>query len=295
MKQLDYIIVGFGIAGLCFAERLRQHNKSFVLYNQPPNISTAVSGGVINPTVLKRFTAAWEADMFLKAAIPFYEQLEAYTSQKVIKSQRILRILKGYEEQNNWMLASEKDGLKDFLVDSIQKNVFSNVQAPFGMGEVQQGYQLFPKQLLNTYLEKLEGLQQLQKEQFEYEQLEFEKGQLRYKDIETQRIVFTEGVAAVNNPYFPSEALQANKGEYIIFESKELQLDAILKGGMMIIPLGDNLYKAGATFDRDNFSIQPTENASEEIQTKIRSMIGCDFKVIDQVAGIRPTVKDRKP
>jgi len=28
---------------------------------------------------------------------------------------------------------------------------------------------------------------------------------------------------------------------------------------------------------------------------KLKTMISCDFQVVDQVAGIRPTVKDRRP
>ena len=68
-----------------------------------------------------------------------------------------------------------------------------------------------------------------------------------------------------------------------------------MKGPVMVIPLGDDLYKVGASYGRDDYSSHTTSGACEEISAKLSKMISCDFKVVDQVTGIRPTVKDRKP
>ena len=63
MKEIDYIVVGLGIAGITFCEELEKNNKTFIVYDTGNSASTKVSAGVINPVVLKRFL------------IPFYHLL----------------------------------------------------------------------------------------------------------------------------------------------------------------------------------------------------------------------------
>jgi len=75
VKNVDYIIVGMGIAGLVFSKTLRDHGKSFVVIDSPKQGATKASGGVLNPTVLKRFTPAWNTVEFVLKAATFYESL----------------------------------------------------------------------------------------------------------------------------------------------------------------------------------------------------------------------------
>ena len=85
------------------------------------------------------------------------------------------------------------------------------------------------------------------------------------------------------------------KESILLLRLPDLKSEAILKGPVMIIPLGDDLYKVGASYGRDDYSTHTTQRACEEISEKLSKMISCDFRVVDQVTGIRPTVKDRKP
>jgi hypothetical protein len=48
------------------------------------------------------------------------------------------------------------------------------------------------------------------------------------------------------NPYFANLPLDGTKGELII-EAKELNLDVIVNTSVFILPLGNNLFKVGAT------------------------------------------------
>ena len=68
----------------------------------------------------------------------------------------------------------------------------------------------------------------------------------------------------------------------------------MLKSSLFIIPLGNDFYKIGATYDRDDVSVQVTTQARDELVLKLKEIITCDFEVVDQVAGIRPTTKRQK-
>lgn len=76
MKRVDYIIVGFGLAGMALAHELEKRGKSFVIYDHNPDRSSRIIGGMYNPIILKRFTPAWKAHELLQIALPFYREIE---------------------------------------------------------------------------------------------------------------------------------------------------------------------------------------------------------------------------
>jgi glycine/D-amino acid oxidase-like deaminating enzyme len=62
-----------------------------------------------------------------------------------------------------------------------------------------------------------------------------------------------------------------------------------------VIPLGNDQYKVGATYSRDDYSLHTTNEAKEEILLKLKTVINCPFQLIGHTAGVRPTTKDHRP
>src|SRR5690606_27501909 len=81
----------------------------------------------------------------------------------------------------------------------------------------------------------------------------------------------------------------------LVIKAKDLDLDVILKAGLFILPIGDDLYKVGATYNWEDKTNIPTIHAREELLSELRQVINCNFEIVDHLAGVRPTVKDRKP
>src|SRR5690554_477394 len=102
MGEVNYIVVGLGIAGISFCEQLERNGKSFMAIDNDQKGATSKSGGVFNPTVLKRFSAAWKSSEFYPASIFFYAEISKKLNEKIIQELSILRIFKSVEEQNNW-------------------------------------------------------------------------------------------------------------------------------------------------------------------------------------------------
>ena len=226
MKNVDYIIVGMGIAGLVFSKTLRDHGKSFVVIDSPKQGATKASGGVLNPTVLKRFTPAWNTVEFVLKAATFYESLARDIGQQVLSGVAIHRILASVEEQNNWMVASDKEILSRFLSPEILKNNNTAISASFGLGAVTQANIMKPYALLKAYQDFLKNHDQFIEAQFDYQELVVTKTAVQYKDIKATKIVFAEGSGVVHNPYFSidvsphgKKVFVGNKGEYIIIKA----------------------------------------------------------------------------
>jgi len=295
MKKVDYIIVGLGIAGVSLCEQLQKHGKSFMIVDNGGDGSTAKSGGVFNPTVLKRFTAAWNASAFFPVAVNFYKSLSVKLGNDFFVETPIFRIFKSVVEQNNWSVASDKRELQKFLSTEFLKNENQSIKAPFGFGKVLGTAQIKTDSLLSTYRNFLENKGFLLSENFQYELIQQQENTVVYKNISAKKILFAEGAKAVENPFFPTHTLIGNKGEYLIIKAPKLKLEALLKGSMYVIPLGNDNYKVGATYSRDDYSLTPTEIAREEILSKLKTFVNCPFELIGQTAGVRPTTKDHRP
>ena len=61
MKEVDYIIVGCGLAGISFSELCIANKKTCIVFENHTQNSTRIAGGLYNPVVLKRFSEVWKA------------------------------------------------------------------------------------------------------------------------------------------------------------------------------------------------------------------------------------------
>ncbi|MCR8668906.1 FAD-binding oxidoreductase [Aestuariibaculum sp. M13] len=295
MIQVDYIVVGIGLAGISFCEQLRANNKSFVVFDNASQLSSTVAGGLYNPVVLKRFTPVWKCQEQLEQALPMYERLEQELGVKLDYKLPVYRKFASLEEQNHWFTASDKPILSKYLSTQIVKNTNEAVEAPFGFGEVLETGRIDVRTLIEAYKNELQKNNQLNETLFDYDELKFENNGIEYRDIKAKHIVFAEGFGIKDNPFFNNLPLNPAKGELLIIHAPELKIDYVLKAGAFLIPLGDDNYIVGATYEWKDLTNQPSEVAKEELSAKLQKIINCPFTIVNQVAGVRPTVKDRRP
>ena len=293
--NVDYIIVGFGLAGLAFAETLSKNKKSFMVFEDNSQNSSLVAGGVYNPVILKRFTPVWDAIDQLKIAIPFYSDLEKKFKKKFNQTFNIQRVFASIEEQNNWFNACDKTFFTEYMVPEVIKNNNEHINAPLGFGKLINTGKIETQVLLKEYKAYLANKDAIQFEEFEYALLKFDDYSVSFKDIKAKYVVFCEGFGVKKNPYFKNIPLKEAKGELLTIHAPELKIDFLLKSSIFIMPLGNDHYKVGATFNWTDKTLLPTEEGKEELLTKLKKIITAKFEVVDQIAGIRPTVKDRRP
>lgn len=292
--EVDYIIVGLGLAGISFCETLIENNKRFVVFDAGNNTSSKVAAGLYNPVILKRFTPVWNAQEQTNKALPFYEKLESKLGVQIDYKTHVHRIFYSVDEQNRWFEASDKPNLEPFISPKILPNTHQQVKATFGFGEVLHSGRIDTAQLLESYRNYLKTMDLIKEEAFKHTSLQLTKP-LHYKSIQSKHIVFAEGFGIKKNPFFNHLPLVGNKGEVITIKAPELNLDNIIKSGVFIIPLSDNFYNVGATYNWNDKDTLPTQEGKEELLEKLSKMIACTFEIISHQAGVRPTVIDRKP
>lgn len=258
--------------------------------------SSLVAAGMYNPIVFKRITKSWMADDLVPYLNVFYPELEKHLNSSFDTKIDILRIFKNWEQQNDFIAKTEDDNYGQFIHSensvTLEKN---NVENDFGYGTVTQSGWINTKLMLTKYREFLEQDSLLLNEKFDFDSLKLETNKVNYKDISADKIIFCEGNSVQENPYFRYLPMVPTQGEILTIKVENLSMDKILNKGFFIMPLGDDLYRVGATYNWKISHYNTTEEAKKELIEKIKTVLPQEFDIVDHQAGIRPTVKDRKP
>lgn len=293
--MLDYLIIGSGLAGIAFAETALHQNKSILVMDNHSQNASLVAGGLYNPVILKRFSEVWQAQEQLLLSDHFYSNISKRLSVQIDYKIPILRKFFSIEEQNNWFAASDKINLAPFLSLDLISKQYEGIEAPYGYGEVLQTGYVNTSILLKNYQNYLFDNHLFLNETFDYSKLLCYDGFIKYKQIEAKHIIFAEGFGMHSNPFFNHLPLDGTKGELLIIKAPGLQLDVIVNTSVFILPLGDDLFKVGATYNWKDKTNVPTDEGKLELVTRVKEILNCEFEIVKHFAGVRPTVRDRKP
>lgn len=282
-----FCIIGWGLAGSVLAWQFYFEGKSFQVYDSGENHSTRTAAGLVNPIVFKRLTKSWNADKLLPYAADFYKRIETELGLQLLSHKNIYRIFSGIEEQNNWSSKQGDDRFEPYL-KTPRKDELPNsneVDFPFGLGAVETIGNLDT----NLFLDASKAF-------FKNHGVIFFEETFDYTSVKTLiNYVFCEGVGVKNNPYFNYLPLKPTHGETLEIETAGFSFEHILNKNMFIMPLGNHRFKVGATYNWELNEPVTTEKAKEELQEKLGAFAKFDYKVVEQRAGIRPTVSDRRP
>lgn len=287
IKETDQsTIIGWGLAGATLAWQFYFQKRPFLVYDSGVNHSTRTAAGLVNPIVFKRLTKSWNAGILMPYAENFYSRIEEVLKIKLLSRKNIYSVFSSVEDENNWSVKQGDDRYKNYLGESDIKPI-ENVQMPFGLGKVNT----FGNLDTNLFLDA-------SREFFSKAGIQFIDADFDYNEVkknQDQQYIFCEGFDIQKNPFFNYLPLKPTHGETLIIETDELKFDEVLSKNMFVLPLGNNRYKIGATYNWDLKEPITTELGKTEIIEKFENFIDCNYKIISHHAGIRPTVSDRRP
>ena len=137
---------------------------------------------------------------------------------------------------------------------------------------------------------------QLIEESFDYNDFKQTEKGVEYKSVSAKNIIFCEGHLISKNPYFNWIPFKPAKGEVLTITCNDFHLkNSIFNKGFFIMPLGNNTYKVGATYEWENLNDTPTESKKQELITKLNGVISSPYQIVKHEAGVRPSVIDRRP
>jgi glycine oxidase len=291
---MKVLIVGGGIAGMSIAVNLLNRGISITVIDQGENKSTSVATGLINPIVFRRTTKSWRADDFVPYLIDFYRTLEINTSTSFFNPLVIRRIFSSDQERNDWNKKQERTDYQHYLNKiSAQDNEYSLVPCPFGSARVDNCFWVDSLKFMAAGKDLIEKNGTWETESFNHSF--FNPIEKTYKGNSYSLVVFCEGHEIKNNPLFNELAISPTKGQVLTVKSKLIPEDESLNRKCFVLPLGENRFKIGSTYEWDAHDNAITEEGKNLILANLGVLIDDNPQIIGQEAGIRPTTIDRRP
>ncbi|MCX6148288.1 MAG: FAD-binding oxidoreductase [Candidatus Kapabacteria bacterium] len=292
------LIVGQGIAGtvLTFTLIGKEDLEITILDNNPQTSSSKVAAGLYNPIVFKRLMHSWNANEVIPKLKEFYSKIEILLNTSFHFTMPLLKILSNEEEKQFWLKKSKQVEMWDYISQDILKSYKPDfINQHSGFAEVFNAGFVDLKVFLVQAREYFVGLNIYIQSYFDYSELKIENNATVYKKQNYDYIIFAEGYNSLNNPYFKWLPFVPAKGEVLTLKIPNYDSDKIVNKNLFVLPLGNDLYKVGATYNWLNLNEEVTEVAKIELLEKLKDVLKCDFELINQEAGIRPSILDRRP
>ncbi|UCS91895.1 FAD-binding oxidoreductase [Echinicola marina] len=294
--EVDFLLIGQGIAGTVLSYKLHQAGKSVcILDKASDNNSSRVAAGLFNPVTGRKMVKTWNADNLFPEILPLYAELEQLIGKRVIYSKPIYRPFNTIEEQNEWMGKSIEAGLQAYLSEVRLNSLYPEVNDPYGGIMLKNSGYVDINTLLDGYREWFEEFACIRDEVYDETQLGKKAGKWKYKDIEAEKIVYCNGLGAMKSCFFDFLPFAPVKGE--ILEMKDdFTPNEIINRGVFRITMPDHTIRVGSTYSWHDLDTGPTERAKKEIFERLNKIVPTEEKELcSHKTGIRPATKDRKP
>ena len=294
MNKTEYIIVGQGLAGTLVAFELQKAGKSFIVIDeQKENTSSKICGGMFTPISGKRMTKSKETDELLNHAKKTYREIEKFLGIEILKERNIYAVFGSVKEQNDLTLKLDNENFSRHI--NLQPQVQENIKQTFGAFEINGSGRIDVKKLIVSMKQKLEETNRYLSEKFDYSLLKNNAGKWLYKNIEAATIIFCEGVNATQNPFFPNLPFRFCKGDMLTIKCEQLKTNRVIKKGIGILHLHDDIFKVGSNYEWNDLSETPTEAGKNMLQKKLDELIDVPYTIIKHEAAIRPSSITREP
>jgi glycine/D-amino acid oxidase-like deaminating enzyme len=130
-----------------------------------------------------------------------------------------------------------------------------------------------------------------------YEDIIIDTDAVHIGDAHAQRLIFCEGYRAITNPWFDWLPFKPAKGEILTIKIEQHDIDEIINAGKWLLPIGNKLYRFGATYEWQQLDECTTDKARLELLQAFAQLMSQNspVKLVRHEAGVRPCTKDTMP
>jgi glycine/D-amino acid oxidase-like deaminating enzyme len=291
------LIVGQGLAGTVLSFFFTQLNMPHrFIDNKHHSAATLAAAGLVNPITGRSYVKSWMIEELLPIAIETYKSLSAFLGIELLRTANILRTLRTPAQINKWNESTAREGYDQYLVsNSSEDGYFNALIDPCQFGEIQQSIQVDIAKLIKAYQNYLVRNNRISFEKFDHSCLIINDDCVVYKNTRYDKLIFCEGYQAVINPIFKTLPFKLAKGQSLELTIPALNAPKILRDEIFLVPLASNNFWTGGTYAWDFEDDEPTQEWRKEWLTKVENLIKLPYNVESHKAGIRPTVRDRRP
>jgi glycine/D-amino acid oxidase-like deaminating enzyme len=177
-----------------------------------------------------------------------------------------------------------------------QNNFADFFNYEFGYGEIAPAYTAHLETILPAWRQQLVNRHQLVEDKFDITLLQTSPDNIRYKDITASKIIFCDGNASFENPFFNKLPFAPNKGEALVVEIPGLPTENIYKKSMMLVPMVDkDIFWIGSSYLWEFDNAAPSAIFKENTAQLLKHWLKIPFTIVEHRSGLRPATLERRP
>lgn len=292
MKRI--LIFGAGLAGTCLAHQFMRRGQQVQLVDSGENHSSSIAAGMVNPIVFRRMNKSWRLDEFLPEAQAFYREISQEIGEELYHPIVIRRFFSSQQERLMWEERQEQEAYKHYLHPLLQEDIqHEGAHNLFGSGRVKNAFWINAAKWVaaNNAFFQQQGLLNFG----EFDPNTWDPQTRTYRNITYDKVIFCLGYRQKSEHTFSYLPLQQTKGQTLLIESDQLPTEESLNRKCFVLPVGKNQFRVGATYEWNNASLETSEAARDQLIEMLSSLGTYDYQILEQRAGVRPTVLDRRP
>lgn len=253
-----------------------------------PGRASPVAAGLLNPITGQRLVLAEGVELLLPRARAFYLELEAATGGRWFYPLPIWRDFRTEEESEVGRRRREDPHFALYLEEEFSS---ATADCPFGRLCIGGGGWLDYRRL--PELPALAGVES-RSASIRPEDLLLHGNGVRWNDRTWDILVLTTGFTPEWNG-LTGLRWQAAAGDLLTVAIPDWEERAIRTRGLFTVPLGDGLFRCGATYEREDLSAEPRPIRREALALELHSWTRRPLRVLDHQVGIRPILAGRQP
>jgi len=291
--KCEFLVIGQGLAGTLVGHALEEMDASFVVMDRVrPYAASPIAAGIIHPISGRRFVKAWGYDTLMPVFKDTYSKIGLKLKFDPLQSQALHIYLSSNKEENDLLSQAQRYGYSDQLNRLSSENLgFKSENRCYSIPsfkvDIQSIIDLFRKRWLdqNKYFTDL----------LDYSQLQRVQDKWHYRDVVADHVIFCEGIFVKDNPWFSNLPVVANKGQILLLDKNEDHpLNSTRRRTMLFTEFKGKIW-AGATYEWDFDTPAPDSRGWQFLTKKLAEEMISPSKIHCHLAGLRPTVADRKP
>ncbi len=293
--KYDYLIIGQGLAGSVLAYQLLKRDKRIAIIDENAvSTSSKVAAGLVNPFTGPKMVKSWKAEILFPYLVDFYRNVEIETSGDFFSERMLYRPFASVEELNDWYGRSSQPNYQKFIHKMCNPGEHGDFVYDKHGGVEITSYVLNMPVFLEAMKSFLGQRSEYVIDRFDEDQLKVQPGDVHYKDLKANAVIFCNGYQVKDSKYFGWVPIAPVKGEILHVEF-EKDFQTIYNRSCFIIPQGGRRFKAGSTYNRHDMTETITESGKYEICEKLGALSPMSYKITGHEAGIRPGSVTRRP
>ena len=296
-RKYDAIIVGQGLAGSAVAWTLKRAGMDVVVVDSgDSNTASKISAGLVTPYSGKRQAKDSEFDRRRQLSKALYEDVGKELGTTLWLDETSVRWFQDEQEREDYQAKCERNEVSD-TEGVVNERCETLGYRKLSAARVKVSrYLEGTREVLRREGRLIEGRLKIEDVRVSEQGIEIEELKLVAK-----RIIFCQGFAGRENPWFPNIPDGPVRGEILEIALPAAESDAVQHRQHWLAKsyeAGDSTeehrYLVGATYDRENLHEGPTVEGKMELTEAARQLTSQPFEIVNHQSAVRAAMRDRK-